>query len=333
MVDTYTWDKEFNIFSNVSVKDLVENKSGNVSEINILLHNLMQANGIDVKPILLSTRNNGFATRIFPVLSDFNYLIIQVTIDDKKYMLDATDDYLSFGQLPFRCLNQYGRLLDFKEGGSWVAIDADKSSYKKYRVSLEIDENEHITGNIRSNTTGYHALAVKQSYFENHESHLNKYVNTYPSTEFLNYKAINPQKNEPDFTETFEIKQPTELIGDKIYINPFILTSFDKNPLKLQERNYPIDFGYKDAYLFSVELKTENYDVISIPKTISLSLPNNKGTLVYNTNINKDTVTLFFKYSFKEAIYDSAYYESLKEFFSTIVNIQKNSLIVLKKKQ
>lgn len=333
VIDTYTWNKKLNIFSDVSVKNLVEKKSGNVSEINILLHNLMQANDIHVKPILLSTRNNGFATRVYPVLSDFNYLIVQVTIDDQKYMLDATDDYLSFGQLPFRCLNQYGRLLDFKEGGSWIAINAGESSYNKYRVSLTIDEDENIIGKIKSNTTGYHALAVKQSYFKNPESHFEQYANSYPSTEFFNYTAKNPLKDEPDFTETFEIKQPTERIGDKIYVNPFILTSFDENPLKLQERNYPIDFGYKDAYLFSVQLKAENYEVISVPKPVSLSLPNNTGTLVYSANINNDTVTLFFKYYFKEAIYDSAYYESLKEYFSTIVDIQKNSLIVLKKKQ
>lgn len=333
VINNYTWNKKLRIFSNVSVKQLIENKSGNVSEINILLHNLMKANGIDVKPILLSTRNNGFATRVYPVLSDFNYLIVQVTIDDKKYMLDATDDYLSFGQLPFRCLNQYGRLIDFKEGGSWIEINSGESSYKKYRIKLTIDEDENILGKISNNATGYNALAMKQSYFKNPESHFSKYSKSYPFTEFFNYTAETPLKDEPDFTETFEIKYPTERIGDKLYINPFILTSFDENPLKLQERNYPIDFGYKDAYLFSVQLNAKNYNIISVPKPVSLKLPNNMGTLVYSVNVNNDMVTLFFKYNFKEAIYDSAYYDSLKEYFSTIVDIQKNSLVILKKKQ
>ncbi|WP_047546890.1 DUF3857 domain-containing protein [Psychroserpens sp. Hel_I_66] len=333
MLDNYTWDKQYNIFKDVSVKDLIENKSGNVSEINILLHNLMDANDIDVKPILLSTRSNGFATRIFPVLSDFNYLIVQVTIDDQTYMLDATDKYLSFGQLPFRCLNQYGRLLDLKNGGTWIEINANDPSYKKLRVSLKIDETENITGEIKNNTSGYHALRVKESYFDNPESHLNTYVNSYPSLEFLNYKAENPQKKEQDFTEKFEITQFPERIGDNIYVNPFVFSSYTENPLKLQERNYPIDFGYKDAYLYSVELKTENYEVVSIPESISLSLPNNTGTLVYSVNSNEDSVTIFFKYYFKEPIYDSAYYDALKQYFATIVDIQKNSLVVLKKKQ
>ena len=333
VTETYTWNNEYHIFKNVSVKNLIDTKSGNVSAINILLHNLMKANGIAVKPILLSTRNNGFVTRVYPVISDFNYLIAQVTIDDKTYLLDATETYLSFGQLPFRCLNQYGRLLDFKEGGAWVEINADNSNYKKYRVKLDLNEQEQLSGNIKANLTGYHAFIAKKRHFSNPENSLNEYSNQYPATQFLNYISKNPQKKEVDFTETFEIKKDSERIGDKIYINPFIITSFNENPLKLQERNYPIDFGYKHAYLFSVQLKTDNYDVISVPKPVSISLPNNTGRLIYSVNINEDSVTIFLKYDFKESIYSSDYYDYLKQYFTTIIDIQKNSLIVLKKKQ
>src|SRR5690606_14567571 len=95
---------------------------GNVSSINILLHNLLEETGIDVKPVLLSTRNNGFATKIFPVISEFNYLIVHANINNETFFLDATDKYLSFGEIPFRCLNQYGRLLDFKNGSDWIDI-------------------------------------------------------------------------------------------------------------------------------------------------------------------------------------------------------------------
>jgi hypothetical protein len=111
--DNYTWDGKYGIFNNVSVKDLIKNKSGKVSEINILLHNLLDEYGIEVMPVLLSTRDNGLPTQIYPVMSDFNYLIVQASIDGKTFLLDATDDYLSFGEIPFRCLNHYGRLMYF----------------------------------------------------------------------------------------------------------------------------------------------------------------------------------------------------------------------------
>ncbi|MGB1308689.1 MAG: DUF3857 domain-containing protein, partial [Oceanihabitans sp.] len=117
--NNYTWNKKYNIFNDISVKKLIKEKSGNVSEINALLHNLLKDNDIQVNPILISTRNNGLPTKIYPVISDFNYILIQATIDGKEYLLDATDPFLSFGQIPFRCLNQYGRILDFKTISLW----------------------------------------------------------------------------------------------------------------------------------------------------------------------------------------------------------------------
>src|SRR5690606_38208586 len=83
--NSYTWNGDFNIIVDVSVKNLMKNKSGNVSQINMLLHNLLEENKINVHAVLLSTRNNGFATKIFPVISECNYLIVQATINNETY--------------------------------------------------------------------------------------------------------------------------------------------------------------------------------------------------------------------------------------------------------
>tara|TARA_R110002049_G_scaffold38978_1_gene120324 strand:+ start:11274 stop:12680 length:1407 start_codon:yes stop_codon:yes gene_type:complete len=147
--ENYTWNEEYHIYKDNTIKDLVTNKSGNVSSINIFLHNLLESCEIDVKPVLLSTRNNGFPTKIFPVISDFNYLIVQATIDNKTYLLDATDPFLSFGQIPFRCLNGYGRLLDFKNGSEWMDINPNELSTVQYKILLNLDdENETISGTV-----------------------------------------------------------------------------------------------------------------------------------------------------------------------------------------
>jgi hypothetical protein len=160
--DNYVWNEEYRIFKDVSVKDLIKNKSGNVSSINILLHNLLKESGINVNSVLLSTRGNGFPTKIYPVISDFNYLIVQATINNKTYLLDATDIYLSFGNLPFRCLNGYGRLMDFNNGSKWIDIVPNIASTVQYKAELSIDENENITGIINSKTTGYRALKTQK---------------------------------------------------------------------------------------------------------------------------------------------------------------------------
>ncbi len=331
--DHYTWNGEYNLFKEVSLKGLIKNKSGRASEINLLLFNLLKENDIDVKVVLISTRPNGLATKVHPVISDFNYLILQASIDGKTFLLDAVDDYLPFGQIPFRCLNQYGRLLDFKEGSYWLPISVDKAATKILKVELNFDENGTLNGVVESKKTGYHALGSKKDYHSNNDAYLKSYKDKHPNIGIISYDVATKEKSSQKFEEVFDITMETETIGDNIYLNPFIFKFITENPFKLQERTYPIDFGYKDAYLYTLKLNLNGkYDVVEIPESIALKLPSNTGSLILNTKYENDVITLFFKFNFSEAIYTSNFYGYLKSFFATIVDTQTNALIVLKNK-
>jgi len=329
----YTWNGDYKIFKDVSVKDLIKNKSGNVSSINILLHSLLKEANIDAKPVLISTRNNGFPTKIFPVISDFNYLIVQATIDDKTYLLDATDNYLSFGEIPFRCLNSYGRLMDFKNGSEWIEIAPNGLSTIQFRAELNIDKNENITGTVNSKKTGYHALNSRKKYYQNSDTYVTNLENKYPNIGISNHNLTSEGKTNPNFIETYNIEYHPDESGDNIYLNPFFTTFFKENPFKLQERTYPIDFGYKDTYYYVLKLNFGNaYTVLEKPENSSFALPNNKGNVIFSSAVDKNVINIMLKISFKDTIYLPEYYPYLKDFMSKIVDIQTNSLILLKKK-
>lgn len=330
--NTYTWNGDYKIFKDVSIKNLLKNKSGNVSSINILLHNMLKEANIEVKPILLSTRSNGLPTTIFPVLYDFNYLIVQASIDDKTYLLDATDSYLNFGQIPFRCLNQKGRLLDFKKGSEWIDIEPNKSSNIFYQASLHFDESNALIGTINSKKTGYHALNEKKDYYSNQNEYLEKLENNFPYIEISGFEVTTDIEEDEDFRESYNIEYNIDNAGGKVYLNPFFVKFFKENPFKLQERTYPIDFGYNDSYyyLFKIELN-DNYEVIEIPKAQNIVLPNNTGQILFSTQKIGNTLNLTLKFDFKESIYAAGYYPYLKEYMSKIVDIQNNTIILIKK--
>ena len=331
--ENYTWNGDYKIFEDVSIKDLIKNKSGNVSSINILLHNLLKESGIHAKSVLLSTRGNGFATKIYPVISDFNYLIVQVTINDNAYYLDATEKHLNFGDIPFRCLNGYGRLMDFKNGSEWVDLKPSQPSNVFYKVELHFDENETISGNISSKRTGYHALNYKKSYYQNSERYLQKLENKFPYVDISDFEVTSNDITSSDFKESYDIDYNYEDAGDHIYLNPFFVKFFNENPFKLQERTYPIDFGYKDTYFYLFNLHfNDNYTIIESPKERHLALPNNSGRILFSAKTVGNTINILLKINFNKAIYDPEYYPYLKEFMSEIVNIQTNSLVLLKKK-
>ncbi len=331
--NTYTWNGDYKIFKDVSVKNLIKNKSGNISSINILLHNFLKEAGINVKPVLVSTRNNGFPTKIYPAISDFNYLIVQATINDKTYLLDATDRYLSFGELPFRCLNHYGRLLDFKKGSEWIDIEPNKSSITQYKAELHINDDNIITGKTNSRTTGYHALRKKKSYYENSNAYLKNLQDKQPHLEIFDHEVLSEGETSAEFKEAYNVEFEDDLAEDRIYLNPFLTTFFKENPFKLQERTYPIDFGYKDAYFYIFKLDlSDDYAISEKPKDVNIALPNNKGNLIFSSSIKGNTISILFKLSFKDALYAPEYYPYLKEFMNKVVDVQTNSLLILTKK-
>lgn len=331
--DEYTWNGNYRIFKDVSIKKLLKEKSGNVSSINILLHNLLKALGIQVKPILLSTRKNGFITKIYPVISDFNYLIVQATINGKDYLLDATDNYLNFGDIPFRCLNQYGRLLDFKQGSKWIEIKPQSLSSAQYKAELSINHEDIITGKIDSKITGYHALNSKKAYYSNPDKYLDNLENNFDDIEIQNHNITTKAKTNNDFKESYNITYNAEITGENIYINPFFIKFFKENPFKLQERTYPIDFGYKDTFFYALKLNIDDsFSILETPKNLNLSLPNNAGQVLFSSSVMNNAINIAFRINFKKAIYEPEYYPYLKEFMNKVVDLQTNSLILLKKK-
>jgi len=332
--DNYTWNEEYLKYTEASIKDIVKDKSGNVSQINLLLHNLLTANGIDSTPVLLSTRNNGFATTLFPVQSDFNYLILQVSINGIPYFLDATDKYLSFGNLPFRCLNDYGRLLTLKKGSSWVDIISINSSIILHQVDLKFNEDDIIVGTINSRYTDYFALNKKEKYFSNPDSYLDDFENNHTSIEVISHKVVNEDINSNKFQESYELEYfDFDTSTTTLYLDPFIDKFLSSNPLKLQKRTYPIDFGYKMAYMYYFKLDlADNYELTDLPQNKKMTLPKDAGNYTFIINTQDNIVNISLKINFKKTRYPVSYYTSLKEFMSSFVNTQTKTLLALKKK-
>lgn len=333
--ENYTWNGDYKIFEGVSIKNLLKTNSGNVSSINILLHNMLREANVDVKPVLLSTRNNGIPTTLYPVITDFNYLIVQATINNKTYFLDATDKFLSFGEIPFRCLNYIGRVLDFKKGSQWIDITPKSRTSTMYSTTLTLNEDASLSGAVKTNQTGYHALSSKKEYYKNRDTYIDDLEDEYPNLEINNHEVLSENQTSEKFSEAYNVNFEFDTGStDLLYLNPFIIKFFSTNPFKLQERTYPIDFGYQDTYFYTLKLNfdPEKFEISEVPKNINAVIPNNKGSVSFMSTIKENYVQLMFRINFNDAVYPPEYYPYLKELMNQVVNIQTNSLILLKRK-
>lgn len=328
----YTWNGK-NWSRNAKLKNTFEEKTGSVYDINLSLYNSLQAADIESYVVMVSTRENGIPTKLYPIITDFNYLVVKVMINGSAYFLDATDKFLPFGLVPFRCLNGEARVMDFEKGSFWEKIYPAKRSFVNTRVKFLLNEDEELEGNIIIRKGGYDGLRQRTKLFnvkedailENFESR-NAYleVDTYEQHDFEDLTS--PTKETYDVVLDADSKTQNKLV-----IHPFLIDRMESNPFKLNERLYPVDFGYERKYTYSFSFEVpEGYEVVKAPQSAAFELANDGGSLTLRSRSTPYKIDLFFTYEIKKIIFSNFEYYGLKDFFNEIVKIQ-NSIIELKK--
>ena len=328
----YTWNERYGIFKNARVKQAFENKTGNVTEINISLINALKTVGLDTELVLSSTRNSGVPTKLYPIISDFNYVLAKVNIDDQYYLLDATLKLNPFGLLPFKCLNSYGRAMDFKNDSYWVDIKPTSNNKTNLYASLILNEDGTIHGKLRRVSTGYHALSKRiEILSKDNDEIADDFENTFSNLTVENYTLEYKNDIDKPVIEVFDFVITYDN-SQKIYFNPFFGGSLQENPFKQEQRLYPVDFGFRKKYIlhFSLELP-DNYKIESIPESVNLKLAEKSGSFELGSKLNEDNkYNLHSKLTIDKTIYNSNEYNSLKKLFEYTINAQKKPIVIKK---
>lgn len=331
----YTWNKKFGLFGKARVKNAFENKLGNIAEINMSLINLLNAAGINTKLMLSSTRKHGLPKTTHPVMSDFNYFIAHVTIDEKEFLLDATDKHIPFGLLPYRALNHYGRIMDFDKESYWSKIAPHDRNRHQIRGLLKFNTQENSAQGIFDFLSlGYTAIYLRkeleqlseEEYLDNLES---KVVEEFDIT---SYELIEDKSDDKKVSQRIHFDFDNIFKGELVYLNPFFITFFKQNPFTLEERNYPIDFGYPRNYKYQMSIEIpEGYTIHEMPDNKLVKLGENTGYLKLTLNQSANIISVSYDFNLKEVFYKADNYDALKEIFKLSIEIQKNSLVVLKR--
>jgi len=329
----YTWNgRYFN--HEIKVKNSYEDKLGSVSAINLSLANALKAAKLDVEPVLISTRENGLPTELYPVLSNFNYVLTLLTLKNKKILLNATNKQAPFGIIPFQTLNVQGRVMDFKKGSYWMPIEPFKQNVLYANGQITANADGGFTGKVNQTSSGYIALGKRNSI---EEETLQQYKKTQEKSkegiEIKDYQLEDLKIIEKPLKENYIITINPELVGDKVILYPFFnKTYISVNPFKMKERSYPMDFGYPftNTYLISIDL-ADIYESEQLPKSRTIKLPGDDGecSVTYINEGNK--INIRFSMKLNTYRFPSDAYQSLKEYFGTMITMLKDEPIILKK--
>jgi hypothetical protein len=326
------WNKSNSYYCDEGVRKAYKDKTGNVAEINLMLISMLRYAGLDVNPILVSTRSNGIT--IFPSRTAFNYVIAGVESNNSILLLDATNKNTLPNILPFSALNWVGRII--RKNGTSAEVDLMPKGNSKDVINLvaSIDVDGKMTGKVRENHFDYNAFGFREKYSAtNEESYLELLEKRYPGIEIGEYEVLNKSDLAKPIVEnyTFTHSNAIEIIGDKMYISPMFFFAETKNIFTQEKREYPIDFifPHQDKYNVSFTIP-EGYVVETIPQSKSVAMIEGIGSFKYLISNNGNQFQIVFTMDINQAIVGSEYYDVLKNFFKEIVD-RHSEKIVLKK--
>ena len=322
------WNKVYGKYSQFGVKDALERRNGNVGDINLALISACAAAGIEVYPVLVSTRENGLPKTIHPVISDFNYLVAQVRVNGKNYFLDASEENLPFGLLPLRCINGSGRIIYSKKSSEWIKLENEIDAATHFDITGKIDETGQFKGKLRVIYKGLDALNHRNyiQKFSSLDSYIEERMNNSANMQIEDGNIYQLDSLDNDLIESYEISMDfTNSIRGKYFsFNPILMNRVTKNPFNLEERNYPVDLGSKKKETYSIAIHLPpGFDMEHQPENIALALPEAAARYTFRSQYVEGNLVLKQDLNLNKAIYEVEEYFHLKEFYSRIIQHQK----------
>jgi transglutaminase-like putative cysteine protease len=324
------WNGYYGYSTDKGVRKAYKDQVGNTAEINLMLTSMLQYAGLRAYPVLISTRENGVP--LFPTIEGYNYVISYVKLDEGEILLDATDKYSIPNVLPYRTLNWQGRIIAEQGGSRLIDLYPRKMSKNTVFFMANLKENGDISGGVRKSKTAHDALFFRQKIGDvDREDYIEKLENNYNGLEISDYEIKNEGDLGKPVLESYKFlkESQADIIGDKIYFSPLFFLKTTENPFKLEEREFPVDFGYpsETSYMVNISIP-EGYKIESLPETSAFMMPDDLGVYSFKILQSGNNIQLTINSQTKQPIIGAQYYGSLKAYYTELVE-KENEQIVL----
>jgi hypothetical protein len=237
--------------------------------------------------------------------------------------------------LPFRALNQNGRIID-DALSNWIPLTPSCEQKETVYCDMKLDESGEINGRITYTRNDYEAYYFRNEYksYNSHKEFLNEFESEHPGLTINNCILNGIDTLSKPTVEVYDVTLTgnSDVIGDMLSVNPMLLEKMDSNPFKLEKRKYPIDFGHsiKKRIILNLVIP-EGYEVAQLPNPCNLVLPDKSAQFTYKATVNGTAIQLMCVFTVNKTLFVESEYQLVKEFYNQVI-AKHNEVIMLKKK-
>ena len=323
-----------NLFAEQPVYDAWLRKKGNATEINLIVCRLLTQAGLVTSPMAVSTNPNRRIEQGDPQTEKFDRTVGYVTLNERNYVLDASEKDNKWYQIPFDLLNTYGLYMNVeKPSTGLIMIEDNVPARDAIFVNAEVLPEGKMFGTTQISSFSYNKIDKLLLYDKLGEK---KYTESLSrENNDLKIDSIKFQNKEKDTIPliqniTFKLNLPSS-DDSYIYFNPNLFTGLNNNPFLSKDRFTNVDFKYLNNYIISGRYKLpQGYKIEALPKSISLLMPDTSIKFKRIVAEQEGYIMIRYLIDFKKSYYIKEDYPLLFAFYKKMYEML-NEQIILKK--
>ncbi|UKB78110.1 DUF3857 domain-containing protein [Chryseobacterium sp. MEBOG07] len=328
---TFTWNKDRGVYTEDGIKKLLETKIGNAAEINLFLVMMLREAGLKADPLVISTVENGVINLVSPNISNMNFVLAAISLNDQFHIYDATSKQSSLDEIALKNWNQFGILVT-KGKSLQIQMTNTKSSNTFLTANAKINDDGSISGTYSDKDTGAYAMYAKDNYDDNAEKYKKQYKENF-SMDFTDINSKVLENGEFESSMKFSSSNLIDRVGKKMIINPMLFLNKSSNEFdQVEARKYPIDFGSPITKVKKVILEIpEGYTIEEMPKSKKIVTEDKEIEYTYSVEqkANKLEVTTTTKISSSD--YPKEYYPAFKQIWGVASKFENQVISLVKK--
>ncbi len=336
------WNGNPGIWALDGVKAAWKDKKGTAGEINLILVNLLKDAGLDAKPILVSSHENGLVNTTDagyfgnPGYNQFNKVLARVLIGSNVYILDGTSKETPVDLIPVDVIATEGLVISkietFEWG--WESLWRDNLQYKNMiLLQCEIDKNGKLSGEASVNSYDYARLERIPTARKGKKDFTEKYFA--PNSPGIAIDSITLENVDADSLPLIQrvyFNQQLSSSGDYQYFSTNLFSGLEKNPFVANERISDVFFGFLQQHVLIANITIpDGYEFEELPKNVKMIMPDTSIVITRLSQADQDRLSMRVTLEFRKPFYSAAEYEGFREFYKKLFDLLNEQFVIRKK--
>ncbi len=305
---------------------------GNSASKALLLVGLLREAGLEANPVLVSTRSNGLVRWEYPLINQFNHMVVELKIGNKDWLLDPLDAYQPFGVLSFQSLNDKGLAM---APGPYrlVSLEPTEGIRIRSQMNLAPDSTLGVTGTLQFLLDGYAAVGVrrtlKQATDQDQYIH-EQYLSDIPGAVRLSHSITGLDHADSTLMVMVDFRSDQLLqdAGDLLLMDVVLFNRVKANPFLRPNRRFPVDFGTTQDYQFVLNVTPPaGFELETLPPPARTSLRQDAQFLMQAVRTPDRGAVISSQLRFRKPVYSTSDYAPLREFYDRVATAHQSQLL------